>query len=162
MFCSPFYPRKTSLRHELPPETHTKRQATQHDCLPSLLAMGTKEQKNCMVWKTIFCTGLTRAAKAEQNNSCNGMTSPTNPPAKDPFNFFSQNPLLPQFEQSAGTIPLQTLWIPLTTLRKPPQLSALLNCIGSITSGNIFCLLLCVSLSAMHYTSPNFFGSCKF
>ena len=32
-----------------------------------------------------------------------------------------------------------------------------MNCIDSITSGNIFCLLLCVSLSAMHYTSPNFF-----
>jgi len=66
MFCSPFYPRKTSLRHELPPETHTKRQATQHDCLPSLLAMGTKELKYCTVRKTIFCTGPTRAAKAEQ------------------------------------------------------------------------------------------------
>ncbi len=51
------------------PETHTKRQATQHGCLPSLLGdggkgiaieYGEKGKKNC--------TGPTRAAKAEQKS----------------------------------------------------------------------------------------------
>jgi hypothetical protein len=49
-------------------ETHTKRQATQHDCLPSLLGDEDKgieivygEEKN-------ICTRPNRAAKAEQNS----------------------------------------------------------------------------------------------
>jgi hypothetical protein len=48
------------------PETHTKRQAAQHGCLPSLLGDGDKGIE--IVYgekKKIFCTGLTRAAKAE-------------------------------------------------------------------------------------------------
>ncbi len=41
----------------------TQRQATQHDCPPSW-AMRANKVKKCMVRITIFCTGLTRAAKA--------------------------------------------------------------------------------------------------
>jgi hypothetical protein len=50
------------------PKTHTKRQVIQPGCMPSLLGDGDKginivygEEKN-------ICTGLTRAAKAEQKS----------------------------------------------------------------------------------------------
>ncbi len=52
-------------------ETHIKRQATLHDCLPSLLSDGDKLIE--IVYgggggEEIFCTGPTRAAKAEQKS----------------------------------------------------------------------------------------------
>jgi hypothetical protein len=51
----------------LEPETHTKRQATQHDCLPSLLGDGDRGIEEVYGEdKQIFCTGQTRAAKTEQ------------------------------------------------------------------------------------------------
>ncbi len=34
------------------------------------------------------------------------MKSPTNQPKKDPFHLYSLSPHLPQFQQSAGAIPL--------------------------------------------------------
>jgi hypothetical protein len=53
------------------PETHTNRQATQHGCLSSLLGDRDKvieivngEETNIL----IYCTGPTRAAKAEQKS----------------------------------------------------------------------------------------------
>ncbi len=54
-------------------DAHTKRQATQHGCLPSLLGdvMGTKELKYCTystVRKKIIGAGPTRTAKAEQTS----------------------------------------------------------------------------------------------
>jgi hypothetical protein len=52
---------------ELEPETNTKRQATQHDCLPSLLGGGHKGIKIVREEKNSF-TGPTRAAKAEQKS----------------------------------------------------------------------------------------------
>ncbi len=46
-----------------------KRQATQHGCLPSLLGDGDiKRIKIMRGSKNIFCTGLTRVAKAEQKS----------------------------------------------------------------------------------------------
>ncbi len=46
----------------------TQRQATQHDCQPQIaMAKRTNKVKKCAVRKIIFCTGLTRAAKAGQN-----------------------------------------------------------------------------------------------
>jgi hypothetical protein len=48
--------------------THNKRQATQHGCLPSLLGDRDKGIKNCTMRNKIFCTGPTRAAKAEQKS----------------------------------------------------------------------------------------------
>ena len=162
MFCSPFYPRKTSLRHELPPETHTKRQATQHDCLPSSLAMGTKELKYCRVWKTIFCTGANQSSQGRTKNSCKGLTSPTNPPAKDPFHFYSLNPLLPQFEQSAGSIPLQTLWIPLKLLKNHHSCQLCCLLLNYILQAEIFFVCHCVSACLQCITHPLFFCSCQF
>jgi hypothetical protein len=46
------------------PETHTKRQATQHDCLPSLLGDGDKLIEIVYGGEKIFLTMPTRAAKA--------------------------------------------------------------------------------------------------
>ncbi len=51
------------------PETHTKRQATQHGCLPSML--GDEDKRIEIVYgeeKNILCTGPTRAAKAGQKS----------------------------------------------------------------------------------------------
>ncbi len=61
------------------PETHTKIQATQHGCLPSLPgnAMGTR---------------LTWAAKAGQKISCTGTACPMNQPMKEPFHMYSLSP----------------------------------------------------------------------
>ncbi len=50
------------------PGTHTKRQATQHGCLPSLLGNGYKEIEIAHSEEKIFCIGPTRAAKAEQKS----------------------------------------------------------------------------------------------
>ncbi len=52
----------------VPPETHTKRQATHHDCLPSLLGDGDKGIEIVYGEEKIFCTGPTRASKAEQKS----------------------------------------------------------------------------------------------
>jgi hypothetical protein len=47
----------------------TPRQATQLDCLPRMLqGIRTNRVKKCAVRKIIFCTGLTRAAKAGQKS----------------------------------------------------------------------------------------------
>jgi hypothetical protein len=65
------------------PEANTKRQATEHNWLPLLLADGDKESEEkkyfglvrlkqprlvVPVRKNIFCTGPTRAAKTEQKS----------------------------------------------------------------------------------------------
>jgi hypothetical protein len=51
------------------PETHTKRQATQHDCLPCLLGNGDKWiEILCTVTKKILYTRLIRAANAGQKS----------------------------------------------------------------------------------------------
>jgi hypothetical protein len=54
-----------------------------------------------MVRKKIYCTGLTRAAKAEKI-SCTYTTSTTNQPRKNPFQLYSFLPHSLQFQQSAG------------------------------------------------------------
>jgi len=48
---------------------HTKRPATLHDCLASLLGDGNKWiEILCTVWKKILCTRLIRAANAGQKS----------------------------------------------------------------------------------------------
>jgi hypothetical protein len=65
--------------------------------LPAQVAgrWGLKKMKKRLVRKVIFCTGLTRAAKAGQKSST---TSPTNQPRKDPFPMYSMSPHLTQFQ----------------------------------------------------------------
>jgi hypothetical protein len=60
--------RQTPRRQIEEPETHTKRQATQHGCLPSLLGGGNKEIEIVYGEEKIFSTGPTRAANAGQKS----------------------------------------------------------------------------------------------
>jgi hypothetical protein len=93
-------PRWLSLRRtSLWPET--QRQATQHACLPTQVAgrMGTNKVKRCTAKKIIFCTWLTRAAKAGQKSI---VPSRINQPNKEPSNFYSLSPHSAQYQQSAG------------------------------------------------------------
>jgi hypothetical protein len=97
----------------IPPETNSKRQATQYGCLPSLLGDRDKgieivygEEKSILYW------AYYRAVKNAEQNSCVPFTaSPTNQPRKDSFLLYSLSPHdLPQFQQSAGSTPLWSLW----------------------------------------------------
>ncbi len=100
-----FLQRKTWYQIQL----ETQRQATQYDCLPRLLGDGDYNKvKKCAVRRIIFCTGLTRGAKAGQKIYCTGTTSPTNQIRKDPdpSHMFSKSPHLPQFQQSTKAAPL--------------------------------------------------------
>jgi hypothetical protein len=54
-------------------ETHTKRQAAQHDCQPSLLGKGNGDK----VIKKLISTGPTTTAKVEQNLLCGKPNEPT-------------------------------------------------------------------------------------
>ncbi len=80
------------------PKTHTKRQATRHGYLPSLLGDGDKGIEIVYGYgkEKIFCTGPTRSAKT---------TRPTNQPKKDPFHLHSLSPHSPQFQLSAWVTP---------------------------------------------------------
>ncbi len=73
-------------------DTHTKRQATQHGCLPSLLGDGDKCIEIVYGEEKIFYTGPTRADKTEQKFSSTGTTGPTNKPKKDPFHLYCLSP----------------------------------------------------------------------
>ncbi len=91
-------------RWRLRPETHIKRQVTQHDCLPSFLNNGYKrietvcgEEKNIMYWADWSSQGRTKL-------TCTGTTSPMNQPWKEPFHLYSLSPHFPQFRQSARAI----------------------------------------------------------
>ncbi len=86
--------------------TCTKRQATQHGCLPSLLGRkGTNELKKCTVRKKLFCTGQPRQNK----NLLYRHEKLNKQPKKDPICLYSLSPHSPQFQQSAGATPLQSL-----------------------------------------------------
>ncbi len=76
-----------------------KRQVTRHDCLLTLLAMGTNEVKQCAVRKNIFCNGPTRAAEAGKNLLYTNTMSSTNQSRKDPFMYYL-SPYLPYFQVS--------------------------------------------------------------
>ncbi len=77
---------------------HTKRQATQHGCLPRLLGNGVKgieivygEDKNILYWA---------------DYSSQGTTGPTNQLRKEPFHLSPLSPHSPQFPYSAEATPL--------------------------------------------------------
>jgi hypothetical protein len=87
-------------------ETHIKRQATRHDCLPSWLAMGTNELKKCTTRKTIFCTETTKAAKAGQK-SLEPHEKPNEATKEEPLYFYSLS--TPFASVSTGATPLYTV-----------------------------------------------------
>ncbi len=49
------------------PETHTKRQAAQHGCLPSLLGGGDKEIEKCTMVKKYFVLGRLEQPRQNKN-----------------------------------------------------------------------------------------------
>ncbi len=87
------------------PETHTKRQATQRGCLPSFLGDDNKGTEIVYGEKNIFCTGPTRAAKAEQKSLVPAL-QPNEPTKKGPPPFVLSEPLSPQFQQLGRATPL--------------------------------------------------------
>ncbi len=89
------------------PETHTKRQASQHGCLPSLL--GDRDKGIEIVYgkeKQYFVLG--RLEQQRQNKNLvyrHGKPKPR----KDTFHFYSLSSHSPQFHQSAGATLLCSL-----------------------------------------------------
>jgi hypothetical protein len=91
------------------PQTNTKRQATQHGILPSLLGDRDKgivivygEETNILYWADKISQGRTKFL-------CTCTASPTNQPRKDSFHLYSLSPHSPQFQQSAGATTFYSL-----------------------------------------------------
>jgi hypothetical protein len=103
------------------PEIHTKRQATKHGCLPSLLGEGDKgieivhgEEKNILYWAG--------AAKAEQKSLVPARQAPRTNQERNPFHLFSLSPHSPKFQQSAGDTPFWSPWLTHSTVKLARQL----------------------------------------
>jgi hypothetical protein len=79
------------MRQMEEPETHTKRQATQHGCLPSLLGGGNKEIEIVYGEEKIFSTRPIRAAKVN-NNLLHRHDKPIEPTKKGPLSLDSLSP----------------------------------------------------------------------
>jgi len=92
------------------PETHTLRQATQHDCLPSLPGDGDKRIEIVLnSWgKKYFVPGRLEQRR-QKKNSCTDTTGPTNQPRKDPFHLYSLSPHSHQFLTVSRGHPLSSL-----------------------------------------------------
>jgi hypothetical protein len=73
----------------LPPETHTMRQATQHECLHAQLAGRWGEMKwNNVIWgKKYFVLGRLEVTWQDKYLLYTGTTSPAKQPSKDRFYF---------------------------------------------------------------------------
>jgi hypothetical protein len=89
--------------------THAKRQATQLSCLPNLLNDGDTGTEIVCGEEKVFCTGLTRAAKAGQKVFCTATASPMNQPWKDPFHLYSLSPHSPLCHTNQQGPPLSSL-----------------------------------------------------
>ncbi len=98
--------RRKDLHIQARPETHTKRQATQHDCMPSLLGGGYKLVEIVYGEGKKLVLGRLEQARQDQNVLYTGTISPTNQPRKDPLHLYSMSPHLSQLQQSAGATPL--------------------------------------------------------
>jgi hypothetical protein len=73
-----------------------------------LLGDGDKVIEKFYGEEEIFCTGLTKAAKAEQKSLilARRTTSQMNQPRKYPFHLYSLSPHSAKFQQLAGATPL--------------------------------------------------------
>ncbi len=91
------------------PETHTKRQATKHGCLPSLPGDGDKGIEivylQITMRKKVFCTRPTRASKAKQKYHVrhDKLKEPTK---NKPLSYVLFESHSPQFQQLARDTPL--------------------------------------------------------
>ncbi len=89
-------------------KTHTKRRATQHDCLPRLLDDEDKLIEIVYGEEKIFCT-IGRLEQPRQNKNLLYLHGKPNAPTKEgPFYLYSLSPHFPQFQQLAGANPLQS------------------------------------------------------
>jgi hypothetical protein len=94
------------------PERQTKKQATQYDCLPvpSLMGNGDKGTEIVStVRKQIFCTGPTRAAKAEQKSLVPARQAQQTNEGRSLFICTLWAPTHLSFNKSAGVSPLYSL-----------------------------------------------------
>ncbi len=101
----------------LTPRKHSKRQATQHDCL---LCDGDKWIENS-VWrwkKNILYWARLEKQRQDKNLLYRHDKLKTNQPRKDPFHLNSLGPHSAQFQQSAGATPHYSLSVPSTSLRR--------------------------------------------
>ncbi len=89
-------------------ETHTKRQATQHGCLPRLLRYGDKGIEIEYDWGKIFCTGPTSAAKAKQKSLVRTRQGQRTNQGKTPIDCILWVPIHPSFNSQQGP-PLSSL-----------------------------------------------------
>jgi hypothetical protein len=107
--------------NKFPPETHIKRQVTQHDC-PSILLGdgGTKEVEKCTMRKQIFCTGPTRAAKAGQKSLVPAPRAQSTNQLKDSF-VILESPFASVSAVSRGHPTLMYLVAPITIFPLTPS-----------------------------------------
>jgi hypothetical protein len=82
------------------PETHTKRKATQHDCLSSLLGDGDTWIQIVYEEVKIFLYWATRQSMQDKNLLYRHVKP------NEPFHLYSLSPHLPHFPLSAGAAPL--------------------------------------------------------
>ncbi len=104
------HPTLDPLTHAPPPPlwswTHTKRRATQHACLPSLLRDGDKGIEKVFGEEKIFCAGPNKAAKPIQKSLVPARQfQRTN--KETLFHLYSLSPYSPQFQSQQGPILLQ-------------------------------------------------------
>ncbi len=82
----------------------TQRQATQHDYLPRCLAMGANKVKKCAVWKIIFYTGLTTAAKAGRKSIAPAWWAQRTNQGRAPFIRAPRVPICLSFNSQQGLL----------------------------------------------------------
>jgi hypothetical protein len=93
----------------LPSETRTKRRATQHDCLPSMLDNVGKIE---IVYgeEKIFCTGSTIKSSKTQDKILFQHDKPNEQqPRKDPFHLYSLSPFTLSFNRATPNTLLSSL-----------------------------------------------------
>ncbi len=84
-----------------------KRQATPNSCLPSLLGDGDKWIEIAYGEEKLYCTVPTRAAKVGHKSLV--LARQVHRTNQGKIHLYSLSPHLPQFQQSAGATPLQSL-----------------------------------------------------
>ncbi len=119
---------KKTIRHGFQPETHIKRKATWHDCLPRFLGNGDNLKWNSVRWgKKYFVLGwLYRHGK------------PNEPITKgEPLSFVLHESPFASVQQSAGATPLWSLWFQITVCSLSGWCARVLHVLNLIWFGYI-------------------------
>ncbi len=134
---------------QLPSQTHTKRQATQHGCLPSLLGNGDRGiEIVCDEEKNILYRADYRAAKAKQKSLVPARQAQRPKPWRGPLSFVLFESHSPQFfQQPAGATHLQSLWLPSSALYQNSYRAPLqwLIWLENLYLSSFFCTFNCVA-----------------